>query len=88
VGDFIIFEAVLAYFGMGFRDTLNPPVVSWGNMLALNQDQTWYLTTLNPFEQIRGYLVVFPSVLLFVTVLAINFIGRALRDVLDPRGHA
>ncbi|HKP51470.1 MAG TPA: ABC transporter permease [Chloroflexia bacterium] len=87
VGDFIIFEAVLSYFGMGFRDTLNPPVVSWGNMLALNQDLTWFLTTLNPFADIRGFLVIFPSIMLFVTVLSINFIGRALRDVLDPRGY-
>ena len=88
VGEFIIFEAVLAYFGMGFRDPQQPPIVSWGNMLAFNQDQAWFMTNLNPFEEIRGYLVIFPSLLLLITVLSIHFIGKALRDVFDPRGHA
>lgn len=85
VGEFIILEAVLSYFGLGIRDRLNPPTASWGNMLANNQDQAWFMTNLNPFEQIRGYLVIFPSVLLLITVLSINFIGDAMRDVLDPR---
>jgi len=88
IGDFIILEALLSYFGMGFRDPQSPPIVSWGNMLAGNQDQTWYMTNLNPFQQIRGYLVIFPSLLLLTTVVSINFIGDALRDALDPRGHA
>jgi peptide/nickel transport system permease protein len=88
IGDFIILEAVLSYFGLGFRDVLFPHIVSWGNMLALNQDETWYMTNLNPFQQIQGYLVIFPSLLLFITVLSINYIGSALRDVLDPRTHA
>ena len=84
IGDFIILEAVLAYFGLGIRD----PYVSWGNMLAASQDQAWYMTNPNPFEQIRGYLVIFPSIFLLITVLSINFIGDALRDVLDPRHRA
>jgi peptide/nickel transport system permease protein len=88
IGDFLIFEAILSYFGMGFRDSLTPPVVSWGNMLALNQDQAWFMTNLNPFEQIRGYLVLLPSLFLFITIFSVNFIGTALRDVLDPRREA
>jgi peptide/nickel transport system permease protein len=88
IGDFIIFEAILSYFGMGFRDLLTPTVVSWGNLLAFNQDQAWFMTNLNPFEQIRGYLVLLPSLFLFITILAVNFIGTALRDVLDPRREA
>jgi peptide/nickel transport system permease protein len=88
VGDLIILESIMSYFGMGFRDTIHPPIVSWGNMLAGNQDMAWFMTNLNPFEQIRGYLVIFPSILLLITVVSINFIGDALRDVLDPRGHA
>jgi ABC-type dipeptide/oligopeptide/nickel transport system permease subunit len=31
------------------------------------------------------YLVTFPGLLIFLTVLALNFIGDALRDALDPR---
>ena len=88
IGDFVIFEAVLSYFGMGFRDLLTPTVVSWGNLLAFNQDQAWFMTNLNPFEQIRGYLVLLPSLFLFITILSVNFIGTALRDVLDPRREA
>ncbi len=87
VGDFIVLEAVLSYFGLGIPDQLNPPVVSWGNILANHQDQVWYLTNLDPFTQIRGYLVIFPSILLLITVLSFNFIGDGLRDVLDPRRH-
>ena len=88
VGDFIIMEAMLAYFGLGIRDTFHPTIVTWGNLLTSSQDQVWYMTNLNPFEQIRGYLVLFPSALLLITVLSINFIGEALRDVLDPRRHS
>jgi peptide/nickel transport system permease protein len=88
IGDFVIFEAILSYFGLGFRDLLTPTVVSWGNMLAFNQDQAWFMTNLNPFEQIRGYLVLLPSLFLFITILSVNFIGTALRDVLDPRKEA
>jgi len=84
IGDFIVMEAMLSYFGMGFRDPIHPPVVSWGNIVATNIDQTWYITNPNPFQQIRGYLSIFPGVLLFITVLSINFVGDALRDVLDP----
>jgi peptide/nickel transport system permease protein len=88
VGDFIIMEAMLAYFGLGIRDTLQPTIVTWGNQLTSGQDQVWFMTNLNPFEQIRGYLVLFPSALLLITVLSINFIGEGLRDVLDPRRHS
>jgi peptide/nickel transport system permease protein len=88
VGEFIILEAVMAYFGLGIFDRQSSPTVSWGNLLANNQDQAWFMTNLNPFEQIRGYLIVFPSILLLATVLSINFIGDALRDVLDPRRKA
>ena len=88
VGEFIILEAVMAYFGLGIFDRQSSPTVSWGNLLANNQDQAWFMTNLNPFEQIRGYLIIFPSILLLATVLSINFIGDALRDVLDPRHRA
>jgi peptide/nickel transport system permease protein len=88
VGEFIILEAIMAYFGLGILDRQSVPNVSWGNMLANNQDQAWFMTNLNPFVQIRGYLIIFPSILLLITVLSINFVGDALRDVLDPRHRA
>ena len=84
LGDFIVMEAMLSYFGMGFRDSLHPPMVSWGNIMATNIEHIWTITNLNPFENIRPFIVIFPALLLFLTVLSINFIGDALRDVLDP----
>ncbi len=82
VGDFIILEAGLAYFAQGIVD---PPTPSWGNMLADYQALAPFLTNLNPFEDIRGYLVLFPSFMVLLTVLCVNYIGDALRDALDPR---
>ncbi len=85
VGDFVILEAVLAYFGLSFHDNYPPTTVSWGNMLASNEAWTWSVTNLNPFKDIRLYLLLFPSILILITVLSVNFIGDALRDILDPR---
>jgi len=87
VGDFVIMEAILAYFGLSFHDTLAPSTPSWGNMLASNQSWSYQVTNLNPFQDIRLYLLIFPAVLILITVLSVNFIGDALRDVLDPRLH-
>jgi peptide/nickel transport system permease protein len=84
VGDFIILEAVLSYFGVGIKD---PPAISWGNMLSGSQDLVLAMSNLNPFSDIRGYLIMLPSFMLLITVLCINYIGDALRDVLDPRLH-
>lgn len=84
VGDFIIMEAVISYFGLGVTD---PPTPSWGNLLGNNQSFTWSITNLNPTEDIRGYLVLLPSLMVFVAVLCVNYIGDALRDALDPRLH-
>ena len=80
-GDLIIWESILAYFGQGISE---PPSVSWGNLLAGAQDQIWYFTNLNPFQEIRGYFIIMPALLIMATVLSINYIGDALRDALDP----
>ena len=37
------------------------------------------------YLEIAPWLSIFPGLAIFVTVLALNFIGDALRDVLDPR---
>lgn len=81
VGDFIILEAVLAYFQQGVTDR---PFPSWGNMLPPVQGLAFNLTNINPFEDIRGWLFLFPSILILITVLSINYIGDALRNALDP----
>jgi peptide/nickel transport system permease protein len=82
--DFIILETVLSYFGQGVYEYSAP---SWGNLLAGSQNYVWYVASLNPFQEIRGYLIVLPTLMILASVLSINYIGDALRDVLDPHGR-
>ncbi|MEO6929799.1 MAG: glutathione ABC transporter permease GsiD [Casimicrobiaceae bacterium] len=71
VGTSIITAASLSFLGMGAQ----PPTPEWGAMLdAARADM---LTA--PHEAI------FPAIAIFVTVLAFNLLGDALRDALDPR---
>jgi peptide/nickel transport system permease protein len=81
VGGFIISETALSFLGLGIM----PPTPSWGNMLTGSAEYTWYITNINPTEEIRGFLILFPGLMILMTVLSINFIGDALRDALDPR---
>jgi peptide/nickel transport system permease protein len=81
VGDFIITESFLSFLGLGIQE----PTPSWGNLLQNSLEYASQITNLNPFEEVRGYLVLFPGVLILITVLSINFMGDALRDALDPR---
>lgn len=83
VGDFIILEAVLAYFSQGIGE---PPFPTWGNMLPFVQGYALTYTNLNPFENVRIYLFLLPSFMIFITVACINYIGEALRTALDPHG--
>jgi peptide/nickel transport system permease protein len=81
VGDFIVAEAALSFLGLGIQD----PTPSWGNMLTNAESYMQFITNINPFEEIRGYLILFPGLMILLTVLSINFMGDALRDALDPR---
>jgi peptide/nickel transport system permease protein len=67
----ILVEASLSFLGLGAQD--GPP--SWGAML--NQGRT--VLTEAPF------LSVIPGIAIMLVVLALNFMGDALRDALDPR---
>jgi peptide/nickel transport system permease protein len=84
VGDFIILEAILAYFVQGISE---PPFPTWGNMLALVQGLAINVTNLNPFEEIRAYLFLLPTLMIFLTVICINYVGDGLRNALDPHGN-
>jgi peptide/nickel transport system permease protein len=68
----IITESTLSFFGFGVQ----PPHVSWGNLLAGSKSYV---------GQGKWWLVLFPSLALLFTVLAVNFIGDGLRDALDPK---
>jgi peptide/nickel transport system permease protein len=66
----IIAEASLSFLGLGVQ----PPTPSWGGMIAVGKD--W----LNQ----APWMSFAPGIAIFVTVLAFNFVGDALRDALDP----
>jgi peptide/nickel transport system permease protein len=67
----IIAEASLSFLGVG----VPPEIPTWGTMLA---DARIYIST-------AWWLPLFPGLCIFITVLGINLLGDALRDVLDPR---
>jgi peptide/nickel transport system permease protein len=71
VGNIILFESVLSFLGLGIQ----PPIASWGNMLTNAQDLIWS----------APQLAIWPGLLIFVTVIAFNFMGDGLQDALDPR---
>lgn len=71
VGNIILFESVLSFLGLGIQ----PPLPSWGNMLTNAQELVWE----------APMLAVYPGLLIFVTVIAFNFLGDGLQDALDPR---
>lgn len=70
----MLFEAFLSFLGLG----VEPPDVSWG--LLANEG----LQVITPIK-IYWWLVLFPSLALAATLLALNFLGDGLRDALDPR---
>lgn len=67
----ILSEAALSFLGLGVQ----PPDPAWGRMLF---DGRGFVTE-------AWWLGVFPGAAIFLTVLAFNLVGDALRDVLDPR---
>jgi peptide/nickel transport system permease protein len=66
----IITESGLSYLGFGVQ----PPTSTWGNML--NRAQI--------YVYVAPWLGIFPGLMIFLTVIAINYIGDGLRDALDP----
>lgn len=73
VPGYILGEVVLSFLGVGVQE----PASSWGNML----NQARSIRALTSFP----WLLYVPSVAIFLTVMAFNFLGDGLRDALDPR---
>jgi peptide/nickel transport system permease protein len=67
----ILTESTLSFLGVGFP----PDVPTWGSLLYYGRN---YMTQ-------YPWMVLFPGLLIALTILAINFIGDGLRDALDPR---
>jgi peptide/nickel transport system permease protein len=73
IGGLILLESTLSFFGLGTQ----PPAASWGNMLTGAQD----------LLQQAPVLALLPGLLIFLTVMAFNFLGDGLQDALDPRSE-
>ena len=71
VGNVILLESVLSFLGLGIQ----PPIPSWGNLLTNAQELIWEAPA----------LAFYPGTLIFVTVIAFNFLGDGLQDALDPK---
>jgi peptide/nickel transport system permease protein len=71
VGSVILVESALSFLGLGVQ----PPTATWGNMLTKAQQ----------YFHLGPHLVVFPGLLITITVLCLYLMGDGLRDALDPR---
>ena len=70
IGNLILIESGLSFLGLGVQ----PPQATWGNMLSKSQQ----FFTLGP------HLVIFPGLLITITVLCAYIIGDGVRDAFDP----
>lgn len=75
----ILQESFLSFLGIGIR----PPLPSWGNLAAEGVKELPALSS--PDLSMHWWLLVFPCVFLGVTLMALNFLGDALRDRFDPK---
>lgn len=67
----ISIEATLSYLGLGPSDS-----ASWGKLLS---------SAISSEGEFKWWLAVFPGAAIFLTVLAYNLLGEALRDAIDPK---
>lgn len=73
VAQAILAAAGLSFLGMGAQ----PPTAEWGAMLSKARE----------YLRVSPILSIAPGVMIMITVLALNFVGDALRDALDPRAR-
>jgi oligopeptide transport system permease protein len=73
----ILQESFLSFLGVG----VNPPIPTWGSLAG---------DAVNALSPVKFYwwMLVFPCVLLAITLLSLNFLGDGLRDVFDPKREA
>jgi len=71
VGNAIITESTLSFLGLGFP----PDVPTWGSMLQKAKNEIG----------LAPHLAIIPGLVIFFTVISINYIGDGLRDALDPK---
>jgi oligopeptide transport system permease protein len=64
-------EAFLSFIGLGVR----PPTASWGTLLAEGANEM----------AVHPWLLIFPALMMSITLFSLNFLGDGLRDALDPQ---
>ncbi len=67
----MLLEAFLSFLGLGIQ----PPQSSWGLLISYGVE------TMEEYP----WLLIFPGLVLSITLFALNFLGDGLRDALDPR---
>ena len=67
----MLVEATLSFLGIG----ISPEIPTWGNIMA--EGRSVFL--------VYPHNILYPSIFLAVTVLAVNMLGDGLRDTLDPK---
>jgi len=70
VGFAILFEAGLSFLGLS-----DPNVMSWGAMMGNNR----------PFILQHAFMIMYPGLAIFITVLSISLVGDGLNDALNPK---
>lgn len=71
LGTFILSEAGLSFLGLG----VPPPTPTWGGMINYGRE----------FIHVAPWIVIFPGLMLALTVISCNMLGDTLRDKLDPK---
>ncbi|WP_326598814.1 ABC transporter permease [Streptomyces sp. NBC_01803] len=71
LGGYITAEAVLSFLGIG----LTEPAISWGGDINRAQDRI----------RVAEHILLYPSILLSITILSFLMLGDAVRDALDPK---
>ena len=69
----ILMAAALSFLGLGAQ----PPEPEWGAMTAIGREYMFQ----------APHVLYIPAIFIFITALAFNFLGDALRDVFDPRSR-
>lgn len=73
IGGMMMELAALSFLGFGAQ----PPNPEWGSMLNEGRN----------FMQSAPWLMIYPGLAIFVTVVVFNMLGDGLRDILDPRSN-
>ena len=77
----ILQESFLSFLGIG----VTPPLPSWGQLASEGIKELPALAVPQLADEFKWWVLVFPCVLLGLTLLSLNFMGDAMRERFDPR---